>query len=111
MLATILSRKPPKVKMLRMAPTSRLDKLRTANTPQASSPRRQVSTLAKHIKLLVLTLSTINLPINSSKPTVRTKSIKVELHQLIIPAIIVGVATTGLKIVPSLEELYPRKMS
>jgi hypothetical protein len=101
--------------MLRMAPTSRLDKLRIANTPQASSPRHQVSTLAKHTKLLVLTLSTINLIISSSKHTARTKAellLKQSLlHQLISPATIVGVATTGLKIAPNLEELYLRKMS
>jgi len=110
--------------MLRMAPTSRLDKLRIVNTPQASSPKRQVSTLAKHTKLPVLTLSTINLIISSSssssssKHTAQTKPIKAELllkqsllHQLISPATIVGVATTGLKIALNLEELYPRKMS
>ena len=117
MLATLPRRKLPKANMLRMAPTSRLDKLRIVNTPQASSPKRQVSTLAKHIKLPVLTLSTINLIISSSKHTVRTKAINVELlnqsllHPLISLATIVGVATTGLKIAPSLEELYPRKMS
>jgi hypothetical protein len=101
-----------------MVPTSSLDKLRIVNMPQASSPRYQVSTLAKHNKLLVLTLSTINLTISSNKHTARTKSIRAELllkqsllHQLISPATIVGVATTGLKIAPSLEELYPRKMS
>jgi hypothetical protein len=116
MLATLPSRKLPQANMLRIAPTSRLDKLRIVNTPQVSSPRRQVSTLAKHIKLLVLSLSTINLTISSSKRTVRTKSIKVELlnqsllHPLISPATIAGVPTTGLKIAPSLEELYPRKM-
>jgi len=122
MLATLPRRKLPKANMLRMAPTSRLDKLRIVNTPQASSPKRQVSTLAKHIKLPVLTLSTINLIISSSssssKHTAPTKPIKAELllkqsllHQLISPATIVGVATTGLKIALNLEELYPRKMS
>jgi hypothetical protein len=111
-LATLPS-KLPQANMLRIAPTT---KLRIANTPQTSSPRRQASTLTKHIKLLVLTPSTINLTISSSsKYTVRTKSIKVELlnqsllHPLISLATIVGVATTGLKIALSLEELYPRK--
>jgi hypothetical protein len=118
MLATLPSRKPPQANMLRMAPTSRLDKLRIVNTPQVSRPRHQVSTLAKHTKLLMLTLSTTNLIISSSKHTARTKPIKAELllkqsflHQLISPATIVGVATTGLKIALSLEELYPRKIS
>jgi hypothetical protein len=115
MLATLPSRKLPRANMLRMAPTTRLGKLHIVNTPQASSPKRQVSTLAKRIKLLVLTPSTINLTISSSKHIVRTKFIKVELlnqsllHPLISLATIVGVATTGLKIALSLEELYPRK--
>jgi hypothetical protein len=115
MLATLPSRKLPQANMLRIAPTTRLSKLHIVNTPQASSPKRQVSTLAKRIKLLVLTPSTINLTISSSKHIVRTKFIKVELlnqsllHPLISLATIVGVATTGLKIALSLEELYPRK--
>jgi hypothetical protein len=115
MLATLPSRKLPQANMLRIAPTIRLGKLRIVNTPQASSPRRQASTLAKHIKLPVLTPSTINLTISSSKHTVRSKSIKADLlnqsllHPLISLATIVGVATTGLKIALNLGEPYPRK--